>query len=219
MNRKMISVSLLSADFSKLGEEIRWLNQSEVDWFHLDIMDGNFVPNLSYGFPVLKAISKESEKPLDAHLMICNPEKYIERFRDLNVSYLTIHYEAVVHLHRTIHMIRDMGVKAGVALNPHTPVHLLEDVISDLDMVCIMGVNPGFGGQKFIENTFKKIATLKKMIVGKKSKALIEVDGGVDFENVSRLMSLGADVLVAGSAIFDHPAPREAVSVLKRTKL
>jgi len=215
----LISASLLSANFSRLGEEIKMLNHSEVDWFHIDIMDGNFVPNLSYGFPVLKAISRDVDKILDVHLMILHPEKYIERFRELNAAYLSVHYEAVTHLHRMIYQIKSCGMKAGIALNPHTPVILLEDIIYDTDLVCIMGVNPGFGGQKFIENTYNKISELKNLILRKNANALIEIDGGVDHHNAPRLLSAGADVLVAGSAIFDSTDPVESASNLKQIRI
>jgi len=217
--KHLISASLLSADFSKLGEEIQMLNSSEVDWLHLDIMDGNFVPNFSYGFPVLKAISKNAKKILDVHLMIYHPEKYIERFKELNSGYLSVHYEAAPHLHRIIFQIKDCGIKAGVALNPHTPVMLLEDIIKDTDLVCIMGVNPGFGGQKFIENTYHKISELKNLILRKNADTLIEIDGGVDHLNAHRLLSEGADVLVAGSAIFGSNNPSASVIQLKQIQI
>jgi len=215
----LISASLLSADFSRLGEEINMINHSEVDWFHLDVMDGNFVPNFSYGFPVLKAIRRDAGKPLDIHLMILHPENYIERFKELNPAFLSVHYEAATHLHRLVYQIRDCGMKAGIALNPHTPVFLLEDIIQDTDMVCIMGVNPGFGGQKFIENTYHKISELKNLILRKQAKTLIEIDGGVDHQNAPRLISEGADVLVTGSAIFDSIDPAESVLKLKQIRI
>ena len=212
----LVSASLLSANFSHLGEDIQLLNNSEVDWFHLDIMDGHFVPNFSYGFPVVKAISKESKKPLDVHLMMYHPENYIKRFAEYNIGYLSIHFEAVPHLHRLIQSIKENGMKAGVALNPHTPIALLEDIIADCDLVCIMSVNPGFGGQKFIENTYTKVEELKKMILRKNSGALIEVDGGVGLNNASQLIKAGVDILVAGSAIFDSHNPAEAANNLKQ---
>jgi len=211
----LIAPSLLSADFTRLGEEIEMINQSEADWFHLDVMDGVFVPNISFGMPVIKAIGNIARKPLDVHLMIVQPERYFETFRDLGAAYLSIHYEAVTHLHRAVHQIRELGMKAGVVLNPHTPVTLLEEIITDVDLVLLMSVNPGFGGQKFIEATYEKITKLKKLISEKKSQALIEVDGGVSLQNASKLFNAGADVLVAGNTVFSTPDPAGTIQKLK----
>lgn len=191
------------------------LNRSEADWFHLDVMDGVFVPNISFGIPVISQLKKIATKPLDVHLMIINPDKYIVPFKDSGADILTVHYEVCQHLHRTIHAIRDQGMKASVCLNPHTPVHLLEDIIGDLDMVLLMSVNPGFGGQKFIENTYEKVIKLRKMIDLKKSNTLIEVDGGVNFETAKGLFNAGADVLVAGSFVFGAENPELTIQLLK----
>jgi ribulose-phosphate 3-epimerase len=212
----LISASLLNADFSRLGEEIAMINQSETDWFHLDIMDGVFVPNISFGFPIVEQVKKHATKPLDVHLMIVEPDKYIEAFKKSGADILTVHYEACTHLHRTVQQIKSFGMKAGVSLNPHTPVHLLEDIISDLDLVLLMTVNPGFGGQKFIENSYNKISKLKKMIVEKGSKAVIEVDGGVDLTNTRKLADTGVDVLVVGSFIFRSENPMDTIVKLKK---
>ncbi len=198
----LVSPSLLSADFGNLQRDIEMVNNSEADWFHLDIMDGVFVPNISYGIPVIKAVKKHAKKPLDVHLMIVDPDRYIHDFQKAGADILTVHYEACNHLHRTVQNIKSKGMKAGVSLNPHTPVHLLKDLITDLDLVLIMSVNPGFGGQKFISNTIEKIKELKQLIIEKKSNALIEVDGGVDNTNSKLLIDAGCDVLVAGSYIF-----------------
>jgi ribulose-phosphate 3-epimerase len=212
----LIAPSVLSADFGNLQRDIELINNSEADWFHIDIMDGVFVPNISFGFPVLKAIQKHAKKPLDVHLMIVDPDRYTQTFKEAGAGILTFHIEACTHLHRSIQNIKQAGMKAGVALNPHTPIHLLEDIISDVDVVCLMSVNPGFGGQKFIENTFHKITALKKLITEKKSNALIEIDGGVDFNNYNKLISCGADVLVAGNTVFGNENPTNAIKQLKQ---
>ncbi|MFC2096673.1 ribulose-phosphate 3-epimerase [Bacteroidota bacterium] len=211
----LISPSLLSADFGNLQRDIEMVNNSEADWFHLDIMDGVFVPNISYGIPVIKAIKKYAKKPLDAHLMIIDPDRYIEDFQKAGADILTVHYEACNHLHRTVQNIKSKGMKAGVSLNPHTPVHLLKDIIADVDLVLIMSVNPGFGGQKFITNTIDKIKELKQLIKEKNSNALIEVDGGVDNTNAEKLIDAGCDVLVAGSYIFGAEDQLETIKGLK----
>ena len=209
---------MLSADFCHLAEDIKMVNESEADWFHLDIMDGVFVPNISYGMPLVKAIRSQAEKPLDVHLMIVQPERYVERFKEMGADILTVHWEACTHLHRTIYQIKNADMLAGVALNPHTPVAGLEDVINDVDMVLIMSVNPGFGGQRFIERSLHRVAELKAMIKRNKSECLIEVDGGVDLSNAQALVDAGADVLVAGSAIFSKENPKEIISQLKNVK-
>lgn len=211
----IVAPSMLSADFGNLDKDVEMVNQSEAGWFHLDIMDGVFVPNISYGFPVVKAISKKAKKPMDAHLMIVDPDRYLSQFKDLGVEWLSVHYEACTHLHRTIQAIHNLGMKAGVALNPHTPVSLLEDILCDLDFVCLMSVNPGFGGQSFINRSVEKIKALKAMIVKNNYKCLIEVDGGVTTKNAAMLAEAGADVLVAGSAVFGAAAPMEAVKLIK----
>jgi ribulose-phosphate 3-epimerase len=211
----LIAPSVLAADFANIQRDVEMINNSEADWFHIDIMDGVFVPNISFGFPVMEAIKKHATKPLDVHLMIVNPDQYIETFKKAGADILTVHIEACPHLHRTIQAIHAAGMKAGVALNPHTPVHLLKDVIADLDLVCIMSVNPGFGGQKFIRNTFTKVQELKQMIVDADANTLIEIDGGVGSDNAKLLVDCGADVLVAGSSVFSSENPVEAVSLLK----
>lgn len=213
---KLVAPSILAADFNNLGRDIEMINQSEADYIHCDIMDGVFVPNISFGLPIIQAIKSISKKPLDVHLMIVNPEKYIEEFYQAGASIITVHYEVCTHLHRTIQQIKNLGIKASVCLNPHTPVSSLEDIISELDMVLLMSVNPGFGGQKFIENTCLKAKVLKEMILKKNSKALIEVDGGVNYEVGKKLYDSGVDVLVAGSFVFSSQNPTETISRLKR---
>lgn len=211
----LIAPSVLSADFNNLQKDIRMINESQADWFHVDVMDGVFVPNISFGFPILKHIKKLSEKPLDVHLMIVQPERYLEEFARSGADVITVHYEACVHLNRVLQSIRSLGVKAGVAVNPHTPVQLLADVLHDADLFLVMSVNPGFGGQKFIPHTHQKISQLKEMLSKAGSKALIEVDGGVDTSNYTALIASGADVLVAGNAVFGARNPAEAIRTLK----
>lgn len=211
----LLAPSLLSADFANLQHDIEMINNSEADWFHLDVMDGLFVPNISFGFPVIKAINKYAKKPLDVHLMIMDPDRYFEEFKKVGADIITVHYEAVTHLHRSIQKIKNLDMKAGVVLNPHTNVMLLEDIIADLDVVLLMSVNPGYGGQKFIENTYSKIKALKELILKKSSSALIEVDGGVGKDNIKQLVDAGADVLVAGNAVFGAKKPTEAIKLLK----
>jgi ribulose-phosphate 3-epimerase len=216
MKNTIIAPSVLAADFANLQRDIEMINNSEADWFHIDIMDGVFVPNISFGMPVLQAITKHAKKTVDVHLMIVNPDQYIKTFKDLGADILTVHYEACTHLHRTLQAIKAQGMKAGVALNPHTNVDLLEDVINDIDMVCIMSVNPGFGGQSFIENTYDKIKKLKKLIVEKKASTIIEIDGGVTNKNALQLVEAGADVLVAGSFVFNAENPTQTIVDLKK---
>ena len=211
----IVSPSLLSADFLHLSKDIEMVNRSQADWFHLDIMDGVFVPNISYGLPVVSQIKKMATKPLDVHLMIVQPERYVEAFHKAGADILTVHYETCTHLHRTIQQIKAQGMKAGVSLNPHTPVSLLEDVIEDIDVVLLMSVNPGFGGQSFIEQTINKVDKLKKLIMESNSHTLIEIDGGVNFETGKRLVNAGADALVAGSFVFNSPAPEANIKGLK----
>lgn len=211
----LISPSLLSADFGNLQRDIEMVNRSQADWFHLDIMDGVFVPNISYGMPVIKAIKKYAKKPLDVHLMIIDPDRYIDDFQKAGADILTVHYETCNHLHRTVQNIKSKGMKAGVSLNPHTPVHLLKDIIADVDLVLIMSVNPGFGGQKFIPNAINKIKELKQLIIENNSNALIEVDGGVDQTNAKELVESGCDVLVAGSYIFGAEDQEKTIEGLK----
>ena len=213
---KLISPSLLSADFGNLQRDIEMLNDSQCDWLHVDVMDGIFVPNISFGQPIVKHIKKHARKPLDVHLMIMDPGRYIADFRDAGADILTVHYEACTHLDRTLHAIRDAGMKCGVVLNPHTPVLLLEDTVQICDMVLLMSVNPGFGGQKFIENTYSKVRQLRQLCDRKNPQCLIEVDGGVNTTNAPLLFESGADVLVAGNAVFKSPDPQQTIIDLKR---
>lgn len=215
MNQHLIAPSVLAADFARLEQQIEMINQSEADWFHLDVMDGRFVPNITFGMFIIEAINRLARKPLDVHLMIVEPEKYIEQFRKAGADVITVHAEACPHLHRTLQQIKATGAKAGVALNPHTPVSVLEDIIQDIDVVCIMSVNPGFGGQAFIEYTYEKVKKLKAMIQASHSNCLIEIDGGVGLNNYAALVSAGADVLVAGSAVFGAENPIATVAQLK----
>ncbi|MGA1386514.1 MAG: ribulose-phosphate 3-epimerase [Flavobacteriaceae bacterium] len=215
MSKTLIAPSVLAADFANLERDITMINQSSADWFHIDIMDGVFVPNISFGMPVLAAIGRHAQKPLDVHLMIVDPDRYIDIFADLGANVLSVHLEACTHLHRTVQAIKAKGMKAGVALNPHTPIHLLEDIIYDLDLVVVMSVNPGFGGQKFIENTYEKVRALKALIQRKSSQALIEIDGGVQSANAVQLVAAGADVLVAGNFVFSSPDPINTIQELK----
>ena len=214
-DNKMLAPSLLSADFGNLARDIDIINSSRADWLHIDIMDGVFVPNISFGFPVLEYVKKLSQKPLDVHLMIIEPNKFIDECKNIGAMMMNVHYEACTHLHRTITAIRQAGMKAGVTLNPHTPVELLEDIVNEVDLVLIMSVNPGFGGQKFIENTYSKVARLRSMIERKGSKALIEVDGGVNLDNAANIYRAGADVLVAGNAVFKAPDISAAIEAFK----
>ena len=216
MKNTLIAPSVLAADFANLERDIEMINNSEADWFHIDIMDGVFVPNISFGMPVLEAISRHAKKTIDVHLMIIDPDRYIKTFADLGANILSVHYEACPHLHRTLQAIKAEGMKAGVAINPHTNIDLLEDVIKDIDLVCVMSVNPGFGGQSFIENTYAKVAKLKSLITRKAANTLIEIDGGVTDKNAKQLVEAGADVLVAGNYVFKALNPTETIANLKK---
>ena len=216
MAQTLIAPSVLAADFANLQRDVTMINESMADWFHIDIMDGVFVPNISFGMPVLKAIGTHAEKPLDVHLMIVDPDRYIQTFAELGAEILTVHYEACTHLHRSLQAIKQHGMKAGVALNPHTPVSLLKDVLGDLDLVCLMSVNPGFGGQKFIEHTYQKVRELNSMRQEQNANFLIEIDGGVTSDNALALKEAGADVLVAGSFVFNAEDPLATVADLKK---
>lgn len=211
----LIAPSILAADFANLQKEVEMLNASQADYIHIDIMDGVFVPNISFGIPVTEAIHSHAKKPLDVHLMIVNPDAYLEAFRKAGAEIISVHYEACPHLHRSIQAIHNLGAKAGVAINPHTSISLLEEIISDIDLVCLMSVNPGFGGQKFIENTYSKVSRLKELILRKGSNTKIEIDGGVNFHNAPKLIQEGADILVAGSFVFGSEDPKKTISDLK----
>jgi ribulose-phosphate 3-epimerase len=211
----IIAPSILAADFANLERDVKMINESEADWIHIDIMDGMFVPNLSMGLPVVEAINMHARKPLDVHLMIVQPERYVEAFRKAGAEVISVHVEACPHLHRNIQQLKSLGCKAGVAINPHTSIVELENVIADIDLVCLMSVNPGFGGQKFIENTYRKVSALKQMIIASRSSAMIEIDGGVNQQNAKLLLEAGADVLVAGNFVFSSTSPKQTISGLK----
>lgn len=215
MSHTLIAPSVLAADFANLQRDIEMINNSDADWFHIDIMDGVFVPNISFGMPVLRDITKHATKTIDVHLMIVDPDRYISTFKNLGADILTVHYEACTHLHRTLQAIKAQGMKAGVALNPHTSISLLEDTIQDIDLVCLMSVNPGFGGQSFIENTYDKVVALKELITSKGASTIIEIDGGVTSKNAKQLADAGADVLVAGSYVFKSENPTKTITDLK----
>lgn len=215
----LISPSILAADFANIQQEVEMLNASAADYIHVDIMDGVFVPNISFGIPVTEAIHRYASKPLDVHLMIVNPDNYLEAFREAGAEIISVHYEACPHLHRTLQAIKSLGAKAGVAINPHTSVDLLREVIQDIDLVCVMSVNPGFGGQKFIENTYSKVSKLKELILSKGAQTKIEIDGGVNLKNAPKLVASGADVLVAGSFIFNSPDPTGMISEIKSIRM
>ncbi|MCB9252815.1 MAG: ribulose-phosphate 3-epimerase [Flavobacteriales bacterium] len=212
-----VAPSILSADFANLQRDVEMINRSEADWFHVDVMDGVFVPNISLGLPVISAIKKHAQKPLDVHLMIVQPERYINDFKKAGADILTVHLEASIHLHRTVHAIREAGMKAGVALNPHTPVNTLSEILRDIDLVCVMSVNPGFGGQKFIENTYSKVRELRTMAGNVETELLIEIDGGVTLNNYAELLEAGADVLVAGNTVFTADDPVATIQKLKNS--
>lgn len=211
----IIAPSLLAADFLELGKACKMLNASEAEWFHLDVMDGVFVPNISYGLPIIEQIKKTTTKEMDVHLMIVQPEKYITAFKQAGATILTVHYEACPHLHSTLQQIKAQGMSAGVALNPHTPIEVLKDIIFEIDVVCIMSVNPGFGGQKFIEHTYEKVKALKQLIMANKAATLIEIDGGVTLDNAAKLVASGADVLVAGTTVFKATDPIQMIASLR----
>jgi ribulose-phosphate 3-epimerase len=219
MKKHLLAPSLLAADFMRLVEEITMVNESDADWLHLDVMDGRFVPNISFGMFIVQAVKQLTQKPLDVHLMIVEPEKYIEAFRAAGAEVITVHYEACPHLHRTVQQIKETGAKAGVALNPHTPVDVLEDILEDLDLALIMSVNPGFGGQQFIYRSLHKMQRLKEMITIRNAPTLIEVDGGVGLQNAEKILQAGADVLVAGSSVFGAKEPREAIAQMKALEI
>ena len=214
MSKNKIAVSILNCDFGNLNREIEMINRSDAEWFHLDIMDGGFVPNISFGFPIIQAVKNKATKPLDAHLMITSPDRYIKDFKTAGADWLTVHYETCLHLHRTVQTIKREGMKAGVALNPHSPVALLEDIVADADLILLMSVNPGFGGQTFIENAYEKISRLREMIEKKNSQALIQVDGGIDTGNIAKLAKAGVDVFVTGSFVFRADDPLQTIKDL-----
>lgn len=216
--KHLVAPSILSADFANIQADVEMLNATQADWIHVDIMDGMFVPNISFGFPVVAAIKRHATLPLDVHLMIMDPDRYLEQFRAAGADVLTVHYEACTHLHRTVAAIKALGMKAGVALNPHTPVSVLEDIIGDIDLVCMMSVNPGFGGQKFIERTYEKVRRLRTMITAQGADVRIEIDGGVGAHNAAALLQAGADVLVAGNSVFAAPDPAQAITTLKNIR-